>query len=332
MPLLDVKNVKMYYELVGNRYVKAVDDVSFSVSKGASLGVVGESGCGKSSLAITIMRLLPMNAKILSGDVTLDRQEILKMPEAALRREIRWKRISMVFQGAMNVLNPVRKVGDQMAEAIMAHDGVSKKEAMGTCRKLLSVVGIDPSRIGNYPHEFSGGMRQRTVIATALALDPDVLIADEPTTALDLVVQAQILKLLKELKEKLGLSLILISHDVSIVSEMSDNVAVMYAGRIAEYGKALDVFLNPLHPYTVSLLSAVPSVKGKRRRLQSIRGVPPNLANLPEGCKFAPRCDYAKPECLSPEPTLELLGNGQYVRCYGITEGWINYGRPIDRR
>jgi len=332
MPLLDVKNVKMYYELVGKRYVKAVDDVSFSLSKGASLGVVGESGCGKSSLAITIMRLLPINAKILSGDIVLDRKKILEMPEGALRKEIRWKRISMVFQGAMNVLNPVRKIGDQMAEAIMAHSSMSKKEAMAKCRELLSVVGIDATRINHYPHEFSGGMRQRTVIATALALDPDVLIADEPTTALDLVVQAQILKLLKELKEKLGLSLILISHDVSIVSEMSDNVAVMYAGRIVEYGKALDVFLAPLHPYTVSLLLAVPSVKGKRKRLQSIRGVPPNLASLPEGCKFAPRCDYAKPECLSPEPSLELVGNGQYARCYGITRGWIDYGRTIDKR
>ena len=331
MPLLDVQNVKMYYELVGNRYVKAVDDVSFSLSKGSSLGVVGESGCGKSSLAITIMRLLPMNAKILDGGVTLEGKKIFDMPEAALRREIRWKRISMVFQGAMNVLNPVRKIGDQMAEAITAHDGMPRKELKAKCKELLSVVGIDPSRINNYPHEFSGGMRQRTVIATALALDPDVLIADEPTTALDLVVQAQILKLLKELKEKLGLSLILISHDVSIISEMSDNVAVMYAGRIVEYGEAGNIFLDPQHPYTVSLLAAVPSVKGKRQRLQSIRGVPPNLANLPEGCKFAPRCDYAKPDCLSPEPSLETVGKTRLVRCYGITKGWIDYGRASDK-
>jgi len=332
MLLLDVQNVKMYYELMGKRYVKAVDDVSFSLKKGASLGVVGESGCGKSSLALTLMRLLPLNAKVFGGEIRLDDKSILKMPEVTLRREVRWKRISMVFQGAMNVLNPVRKIGDQMAEAITAHDGVTKKDAMVRCRQLLSLVGIDPSRINHYPHEFSGGMRQRTVIATALALDPDILIADEPTTALDLVVQAQILKLLKELKEKLSLSLILISHDVSIISEMSDNVAVMYAGRIAEYGNAMDVLLNPLHPYTVSLLSAVPSVKGKRKRLQSIRGVPPNLANLPEGCKFADRCDYAKPECLFPEPALELVGNGQYVRCYGITRGWIDYGGATDKR
>lgn len=331
MPLLDVKDIKMYYELVANRYVKAVDGLSFSLEKGQSLGIVGESGCGKSSLAITIMRLLPVNAKILGGDILLDDKKILEMPEGALRKEIRWKRISMVFQGAMNVLNPVRKVSDQMVEAITSHDGMTKKEALNRCKELLSVVGIDPSRINHYPHEFSGGMRQRTVIATALALDPDILIADEPTTALDLVVQAQILKLLKELRDKLGLSLILISHDVSIISEMSDNVIVMYAGRIAEYGKAEDVFLKPQHPYTVSLLKAVPSVKGKRRRLQSIRGVPPNLADLPEGCKFAARCDYAKPECLFPEPQLELVGNGQYVRCYGITRGWIDYDRTIDK-
>jgi peptide/nickel transport system ATP-binding protein len=278
------------------------------------------------------MRLLPMNAKILQGSILLDGKKILDMPDSALRREIRWKRISMVFQGAMNVLNPVRKIGDQMAEAITAHDNMPKKEAMAKCRELLSIVGIDPTRINHYPHEFSGGMRQRTVIATALALDPDVLIADEPTTALDLVVQAQILKLLKELKEKLGLSLILISHDVSIISEMSDHVAVMYAGRIVEYGKAMDTFLEALHPYTVSLLQAVPSVKGKRKRLESIRGVPPNLANLPEGCKFAPRCNYARPECLSPEPSLDDVGKGHFVRCYGITRGWIDYGRDTDKR
>lgn len=332
MRLLDVRNAQMYYELMGKRYVKAVDDVSFSLEKGASLGVVGESGCGKSSLALTIMRLLPLNSKILGGEILLEDKNILKMPEATLRRDIRWKRISMVFQGAMNVLNPVRKISDQMAEAILAHDGTTKKEAMAKCRQLLSLVGIDPSRINHYPHEFSGGMRQRTVIATALALDPDILIADEPTTALDLVVQAQILRLLNELKEKLGLSLILISHDVSIISEMSDHVAIMYAGRLVEYGEAMDVFLKPLHPYTVSLLSAVPSVKGKRRRLQSIRGVPPNLANLLEGCKFADRCNYAKPECLSPEPLLELVSNGQSVRCYGITRGWIDYGRAADKR
>ncbi len=332
MTLLEVENIKMYYELVGNRYVRAVDDVSFSLGKGASLGVVGESGCGKSSLAITIMRLLPVNARIVSGQIRFNGRNILTMSESELRREIRWKRISMIFQGAMNVLNPVHRIGDQVAEAILAHDNMTKREAWGRAEELLSVVGIEPSRAKGYPHEFSGGMRQRTVIATALALNPDIVIADEPTTALDLVVQAQILKLLKDLKERLSLSLILISHDVSTVSEMSDDVAVMYAGRIAEYGKSMDVFLNPLHPYTVGLLAAVPSVKGKRQRLESVRGVPPNLADLPEGCKFAPRCSYAKPECLSSEPQLEKAGNDHCVRCHGITRGWIDYGRTANKR
>jgi peptide/nickel transport system ATP-binding protein len=331
MQLLEVDNLKMYYELIGNRYVRAVDDDSLSLERGASLGIVGESGCGKSSLAITIMRLLPSNAKVMNGQIKLDGRDILTMPESKLRRDIRWKRISMVFQGAMNVLNPVLKIGDQVAEAILAHENITKKEAWERTKELLSLVGIDPSRARNYPHEFSGGMRQRTVIATALSSNPDIVIADEPTTALDLIVQAQILKLLKDLKERLGLSLILISHDVSIISEMSDNVAVMYAGRIVEYGNSMDVFLNPLHPYTVSLLAAVPSVKGKRQRLESVRGVPPNLADLPEGCKFAPRCTYAKPECLLPEPQLEKEEGDHYVRCYGITRGWIDYDRTVNK-
>jgi len=321
MPLLEVENLKMYYELTGKRHVRAVDDVSLSLEKGASLGIVGESGCGKSSLAITIMRLLPVNAKVLGGQIKLCGRDVLTLPESELRAEIRWKRISIVFQGAMNVLNPVHKIGDQVAEAIVAHDGKTKKEARERVKELLSLVGIDPSRAKDYPHEFSGGMRQRTVIATALALNPDIVIADEPTTALDLVVQAQVLKLLKDLKERMGLSLILISHDVSIISEMSDNVAVMYAGRIVEYGNSMDVFLKPIHPYTVGLLAAVPSIKGKKQRLESARGLPPNLANLPRGCKFADRCAYAKPECLSLEPALERVGKDHYVRCHGMTRG-----------
>jgi peptide/nickel transport system ATP-binding protein len=318
MSLLQVENVKMYYELVGNRYVKAVDDVSFSLEKRAAIGIVGESGCGKSSLAITIMRLLPVNGKLMGGEIRLEEKNILSMPETELRRDVRWKRISMVFQGAMNVLNPVHKIGDQVAEAILAHESISKKEAWKRAQDLLSLVGIDPSRARNYPHEFSGGMRQRTVIATALAVNPDIVIADEPTTALDLVVQAQIIRLLEKLKDRLGLSLILISHDVSIISEMSDKVAVMYAGRFVEYGMSMDVFLSPLHPYTIALLAAVPSIRGKRQRLESIKGVPPNLAGLPEGCKFAPRCPMVKPECLSQEPELLEVEKGHYVRCFYV--------------
>lgn len=316
MSLLEVKNLRMYYELIDRRYVRAVDDVSFSLEKGASLGVVGESGCGKSSLAITIMRLLPVNSKILGGQIKLGGSDLLKLPEPELRAEIRWKRISMIFQGAMNVLNPVQKIGDQVAEAILAHDGKTKKEALVRAKELLSLVGIDPSRAKNYPHELSGGMRQRTVIATALALNPDILIADEPTTALDLIVQAQILKLLKDMKKSLSLSLILISHDVSIISEMSDNVAVMYAGRIVEYGSSVEVFLNPIHPYTIGLLAAVPSIKGKKQRLESVRSLHPNLENPPLGCKFFDRCNYTKLECLSSEQPLEKVGENHYVRCH----------------
>lgn len=316
MSLLEIENVKMYYELVDNRFVKAVDDVSFSLEKGKSLGIVGESGCGKSSLAITIMRLLPQNAKIVGGQIRFGGKNVLAMSDSELRTEIRWKRISMVFQGAMNVLHPVHKIGSQIVEAILAHEKVTKQEAWKRTMELLALVGIDPSRAKNYPHEFSGGMRQRTVIAAALALNPDVVIADEPTTALDLVVQAQIVKLLEELKERLGLSLILISHDVSIISEMSDKVLVMYAGQIVEYGSSEDVFLSPLHPYTVALLASVPSIKGKRQRLASIKGIPPNLANLPIGCRFTPRCPYAKSECSGQEPQLRKMEKEHYVRCF----------------
>ncbi len=320
MPALEVEDLTMYYEIPFRGFVRAVDGISFSLEKGESLGIVGESGCGKSSLAITLMRLLPKNAKILKGKVVLDGINIYKLPEDRLRKEIRWKRISMVFQGAMNALHPIIKVGDQIVEAIMLHEDVSKEEAWKRAGDLLELVGIDRSRLNNYPFEFSGGMRQRAMIAMALALNPDVLLADEPTTALDVIVQAQILKLIKDLQRKFGISLILISHDVSVIAEMSDKVAVMYAGRFQEFGSALDVFLNPLHPYTKGLLSGVPSVKGKPRRLKSIPGAPPNLLNPPRGCRFAPRCPFAKEKCFEEEPELMEIEDEHYVRCHFAEE------------
>lgn len=326
--LLEVEDLKMYYEILGKGLVRAVDGVSLSLDKGETIGIVGESGCGKSSLAITIMRILPINARIYGGKVLLNGKDILNMDIEKFRREIRWKRISMVFQGAMNALNPVMKVGDQIAEAIMIHKKVSKRRAMRRVRELLEMVGIDPSRANSYPFEFSGGMRQRAMIAMALALNPDIIIADEPTTALDVIVQAQILKLIKDIQRKLKLSVILISHDISMVSELSDKIAVMYAGQIVEYGDIVKVFMNPLHPYTKALLSSVPSIKGKRRRLQSISGVPPNLLSPPNGCRFHPRCPFKIDICVREEPELIIASENHLVKCHRFEElRGVSYGQ-----
>jgi len=318
--LLEVENLRMYYEILGKGLVRAVDNVSFSLDRGETIGIVGESGCGKSSLAMTLLRLLPTNAKVLGGKVLLNGEDILRMDIERFRKEIRWKRISMVFQGAMNALNPVIKVGDQIAEAIMLHEPVSKKEAMKRVRELLKMVGIDPSRANNYPFEFSGGMRQRVMIAMALALNPDIVIADEPTTALDVVVQAQILKLIKDLQRKFKLSVILISHDISMVSELSEKIAVMYAGQIVEYGNIIDVYTNPLHPYTKALLASVPSIKGKRRRLSSIPGAPPDLLSPPSGCRFHPRCPFKTKQCIEEEPELIKAERNHFVKCHRFDE------------
>jgi len=318
--LLEVENLKMYYELLGKGFVHAVDGVSFSMDKGETLGIVGESGCGKSSLAITILRLLPINGKICEGKILLDGEDILSMDLERFRRDVRWKRISIVFQGAMNALNPVIKVGDQIAEAIMIHKKVSKREAMRRVVELLEMVGIDPSRANGYPFEFSGGMRQRAMIAMALALNPEILIADEPTTALDVIVQAQILKLIKDIQRKLKLSVILISHDISMVSELSDKIAIMYAGQIVEFGDIVDVYTNSLHPYTKALLSSVPSIREKRRKLKSIPGAPPNLLNPPSGCRFHPRCPFKIDLCIEKEPELVEASPHHLVKCHRFEE------------
>ena len=320
---MDVKNLCMYYDLLGDRYVKAVDNVSLELHAGETLGIVGESGCGKSSMAITLLRLLPSNAKIMGGKVSLHGEDILALPEAKLRRDVRWKKISMVFQGAMNSFNPVIKVGDQLAETLLSHDGkATKKEAIERARELLDLVGIEGSKADHYPHEFSGGMKQRAMIAMALSLNPEIVIADEPTTALDVIVQAQVLKLLKDLKEERDMSLILISHDISIIAEMSDDVAVMYAGHIVEYGESKSVFLDSRHPYTKGLLEAVPSVKARKQKLESIPGAPPNLIGMPDACRFADRCKYAIERCRQGDPPLEDVGDGRVVACIRSKELW----------
>ena len=313
MPL-DVKELRMYYDTpVGE--LKAVDSVSFKLNKGEALGIAGESGCGKSSLGLTIMRLLPPNGRILGGAVRLNGENLLEKTEKEMRT-VRWKRLSMVFQGAMNALTPVLRVGDQIAEAIRAHENMGKEEARRQSRKMLSLVGLEEARAESYPHELSGGMRQRAMIAMALACNPELLIADEPTTALDVVVQAQVLDLLRDLRAKLGLSLMLISHDVSIVAQVCDLMAVMYAGNFVEYSDTREIFQNPLHPYTRRLMAAVPSVKGGRTRLTSILGLPPDLANLPAGCRFNERCVVAEEMCKTEEPVLTEVRKKHFVACH----------------
>lgn len=321
MHLLDVQELTMYYLIERRGWVKAVDRVSFHIDKGEALGLVGESGCGKSSLGITILRILPYNARILGGKVILEGRDVLSIPEEQFRKEVRWKKISMVFQGAMNALNPVMKIGDQIAEAIMIHENVSKKEAIERAKQLLKLVGIDPSRVNHYPHEFSGGMRQRAMIAMALACNPALLIADEPTTALDVIVQAQVLKLIRDIQQQVGISTLLVTHDLSIVAELCDKVAVMYAGKIVEYGSTNEVYYKPRHPYTYKLLGAMPSVKGKKRRLEFIPGAPPDLLEPPPGCRFHPRCPYAIEICSKEEPTMQEV-DGVMVACHRAGELW----------
>ena len=315
MPLLEVHGLKTYFETTKG-YVKAVDNVSFSLDKGDAFGLAGESGCGKTTTGLSIIKLLPSNGKILDGKIIFDGIDLISLPEEILRKNIRWKRISIVFQGAMNALNPVYTVGDQIMEAILTHEDISNEEAKERVIKLFELVGIDPSRINNYPFEFSGGMKQRAMIAMALACNPDIVITDEPTTALDVIVQAQVLKLLKKLKEELNLSLIMISHDLSVIAETCNKVAIMYAGKIVEMADVVRLFKNPLHPYSQGLMNSFPSLKGPRKKLISIPGSPPNLLSPPSGCRFHPRCQYALEKCKQEEPLLMEIDKGHYVACH----------------
>jgi peptide/nickel transport system ATP-binding protein len=314
-PLLQVKNVKTYFYTMRG-VVKAVDDVSIEVNKGESLGLAGESGCGKSTLAFTIIRLVPPPGRIAGGSMFFQGVDITKMSEEEFRKKIRWKGISMIFQGAMNALNPVYTVGDQLAEVLILHKNYTKKEALAEAAKLLQMVGIDPRRLKSYPFELSGGMKQRVVIAMALALNPPLVIADEPTTALDVVVQAQIMNLLKKLKRELGTSIILISHDLSLIAELADKTAIMYAGKIVEYGSSDYVYKTPKHPYTQGLLGSIPRLRGEIRDLTWIPGIPPDLIKPPPGCRFHPRCKYATEKCKKQEPPIIEIEKGHYVACW----------------
>ncbi len=315
MALLEVENLRVYYE-TRKGVVKAVDGISFSVEKGESLGIAGESGCGKSTLGFSLLKLVPEPGKIVGGKIIFEGIDITKLSEDEVRRNYRWKKVSMVFQGAMNALNPVRTIGEQIVETIIMHDkSYTLEKAWKRAGDLLELVGIDRERVKSYPHELSGGMKQRVVIAMALALNPKLLIADEPTTALDVVVQAQIMNLLKRLKKELGMSLILISHDLSIIAEIADKVAIMYAGKIVELGRAEDIFLNPKHPYTSGLISSVPRLRGEKR-LTWIPGQPPDLISPPPGCRFHPRCPECMDRCRREEPPMIEIEPGHYVACW----------------
>src|SRR3990172_761513 len=298
-------------------WVKAAEGVSFEIEKGEALGVVGESGCGKTTVALSILKILPQGARIGGGRILFEGNDLVPLSDRQMRK-IRWKGISIVFQGAMNALNPVFKVGDQIIEAIRLHEpDVSKSDAKRRAEALLEMVGVEPSRVDNYPHEFSGGMRQRALIAMALAANPKLLIADEPGTALDVIVQAQVLQLMRSLKEKLGLSMMMISHDLSIVAEVCEKIAIMYAGHIVEYGDIDAIFKEPLHPYTQGLIGAFPSIKGDRKKLISIPGQPPDLLDPPAACRFHPRCPYAMDVCRKEKPEMKKVGTGNhYVSCY----------------
>jgi peptide/nickel transport system ATP-binding protein len=304
--VLNVKDLNMHYETLSGD-VSAVKDVSFNIKKGESFGLVGESGCGKTSVAMSLLQLQADNAKISSGSIVLDGQELVGLSESELRK-VRWNGISIVFQGAMNAWNPVIKVGEQIREAIREHyPSNSKSENTKKIESLFKMVDLDESIMERYPHELSGGMKQRAVIALALSCDPKVIIADEPTTALDVVVQDQILKEIKKVQELLGLSLIYISHDIAVIAEMTDNMAVMYAGRIVEKGPTSKIFNSPKHAYTRLLLESTPSVVGDKKKLRSLEGEPPSLIDEQEGCSFSPRCPEPTNECSERSVEMKLI-------------------------
>jgi len=303
MPLLDIQSlVVQYHTLTAN--VKAVDRVSLSLEKGHTLGLVGESGCGKSTLGLSTLRLVPPPGRIASGHITLDGIDVVNCSEQEIR-QVRGKRVGYIFQDPMTSLNPVKKIGAHFVEMIRTHEPeVAEEDALRRAQDVLARLGILPERIDDFPHQFSGGMRQRVMIGLALVLGPDLLIADEPTTSLDVIVEAQIIELLKELKNSLGLTLVLITHNIGIVAETADRVAVMYAGRIAELGETGTLFEKPLHPYTQALLNSVPNITKKGQVLSWIPGAPPDLAEPPTGCLFHPRCPYAFDRCNKEEPQL----------------------------
>jgi peptide/nickel transport system ATP-binding protein len=318
MALLEVKNLEIYYQTKRGTS-KAVDDVSFELEQGKSIGIVGESGCGKSTLVKGIIRVMAKNGSINNGEVLFNGKDLTKISEQEIR-SIRWKELSLIPQAAMDSLNPVYPVLDAFVEILTLKGNMKKKQAVERAKELFDMVGLDQKRLTYYPHEFSGGMKQRAVIALALALNPKLIIADEPVTALDVIVQDQVLKELTRLREQLGISLILITHDISVVAQTCESIAVMYAGKIVEKGLARNVLKNPTHPYTMGLANAFPNLKEPDKPLISIEGSPPDLVDPPAGCRFAERCPFKIAQCTQEEPKLVEVETGHFSACHRIAE------------
>lgn len=321
MKLLEVKDLKTYF-YTDEGVVKSVDGVSFSVDKGETLGVVGESGCGKSITSMSIMQLIGKPGKIVNGEIDFKGENLLNKDKEEMRK-IRGKEIAMIFQEPMTSLNPVYTVGQQIMEAVLIHEDMTKEQARERAIQMLDLVKIPDAekRLNSYPHEFSGGMRQRVMIAMALSCNPEFLICDEPTTALDVTIQAQILNLINELKEETGTAVMMITHDLGVISEVADNVMVMYAGQVVEYTDVDTVFEKPLHPYTQGLINCIPKLGGQEEKLSTIKGMVLSFNDMPEGCLFCPRCEYAKDICRKERPEIVNL-DGHQVRCFKYTDRW----------
>jgi peptide/nickel transport system ATP-binding protein len=315
--MLKVSNLNVIYK-TDLETVNAVNGISFTVGKGETLGIVGETGAGKTTTALSIMSLLPERTAVASGEISFDGTDMISAHEAE-KRGIRGDKIAMIFQDPMTSLNPVITIGDQILEALRIHnkEGKSNEELDARVEETLRLVGISPNRKNDYPHQFSGGMKQRVVIAIALACEPELLIADEPTTALDVTIQAQVLMMIRKLRDQMGTSMIMITHDLGIVAQTCDNVAVMYAGEFVEYGSAKDIFeAKQRHPYTDGLFSSIPNMKEKSRRLHSIDGLMPDPTNLPKGCNFSPRCPYATDQCMEQKPESVSLEGTHVIKCF----------------
>ncbi|SFN39664.1 ABC transporter ATP-binding protein [Proteiniclasticum ruminis] len=319
--VLEVRNLKTHF-FTDKGVVKAVDGVNFDLYEGKTLGIVGESGCGKSITSMSILKLIDKNGKIVEGSIMYGDKDIVQLPVEEMRK-IRGNEISMIFQEPMTSLNPVFRIGDQIIESIKLHQDLSKQEAHDKAVNMLKLVGIPRAErvVYDYPHQLSGGMRQRAMIAMALACDPKVLIADEPTTALDVTIQAQILSLMNDLKEKTNTAIMLITHDLGVVAQMADDVIVMYSGKVVESAEVKELYGNPKHPYTQGLLESIPDLKSEKKRLNSIEGVVPNPMELPKGCYFAPRCKFAMDKCWQEEPGVYFIdkeknGETHQVKCF----------------
>jgi peptide/nickel transport system ATP-binding protein len=324
--LVEVRDLTVEYG-VGDRVVRAVDAVNLEIRRGEILGVAGESGCGKTTLANTVMQILRPPARIAGGQILFDGVDVTGKSREQLR-QFRWRNVSMVFQSAMNALNPVMRVGDQFVDMMRAHERISKRAALKQAGELLELVGIDQRRVRAYPHELSGGMRQRVVIAMALALRPELVIMDEPTTALDVVVQREILQQVKTLQEQLGFAVLFITHDLSLLIEIADRIAIMYAGEVVEESSARTIHEAPLHPYTQGLMNSFPPLSGPIVRMTGIPGAPPDLGAPPEGCRFHPRCPHCRPENAALytrqttiRPILRAVASDHLVACHLVEEG-----------